>query len=560
MIYDITPLKILETDLKKACDIRTLILLMSEHFFRRFAKNSMTGKNTTHQPELISSLSEILEGVGYEMGVHMISLYQRTTTSGYSQISEKLRCFHPNHVPPVDIRSINNVPLPQNGFARFKDQLLKGFPVFGTIDQFSTSERQFFPDPSVTSVVLVPIFCEDRFWGFIQGLYFNEYHDWTEYEISSMQIAADVITTIIESGAHRDDSPRLPGTSPLQREDVSQPLNTLMEAAVDMVFVADSGGKILHMNRTGLAFFRMDGEHQTDVPSYEAFTSFIKGCTLPSSVSSLNQPKDPTLELELPAGEKSVYLEMTLSPVSSSQDNRRLFMGIARDITRQKNFQKKQQMIQKKLQLMQKIVRHDLINQVTAVMGYLYLLKKDTVNPEFLKLIEKEERIIDTIKKSLSFSKVYEHLGDESSVWIDITDVFSAAWASLAPETVQLHLYAVSLEVFVDPLFRNVIFNLLDNSLRHGGKNLSSIQVSLRYSSDETLIVYEDNGEGVLAENKEKIFNRGFYNDNGFGLLLSREILSLTGLSIHETGIPGKGARFEIRVPAGMWRLPEKKK
>jgi PAS domain S-box-containing protein len=560
VIYDITPLKVLETDLKKACDIRTLILLMSGHFFRRFVKNSMPGNSTKYQHELLSSLSEILEGVGYEMGVHMISLYQRTAnTEGLPQISEKLRCFHPNHVPPVDVPSISDFPLPQNGNLRFKDQLFKGLPVFGTIDQFSSAERQFFPDPSVTSVVMVPVFCEDLFWGFIQGIYFNEYHDWTDYEISSMQIAADVITTIMESGAYREDSPRLASTLLLGREEEIQPPDALMETAVDMVFVADSGGKILHMNRTGLTFFGMEGEPQTDVPSFEAFNSFIKDHILTFLATSLAQPADNPLELELLIREKSVFLEITLSPVSGSQDNHRLFMGIARDVTRQKNFQKKQHMIQKKLQLMQKIVRHDLTNQITAVMGYLYLLKKDATNPEFLKLIEKEERIVDTIKKSLSFSKVYEHLGDESAVWIDVTEVFSAAWASLAPETVQLHLHVTSLEVFVDPLFRNVIFNLLDNSLRHGGKNLSSLQVSLRHINGETVIVYEDNGAGILAENKEKIFNRGFYVNNGFGLLLSREILSLTGLTIRETGTPSKGACFEITVPAGMWRFPGEK-
>jgi signal transduction histidine kinase len=373
-----------------------------------------------------------------------------------------------------------------------------------------------------------------------------------------MQVAADVITTIMESGAFQDDSLRLPGLSFLTTpEGASQSPDTLMESAVDMVFVINSGGKILYMNRTGLLFFGMDGKSQADVPCYEAFTSFIKECILPPSVPSLDRHNDRPLELELPAGEKSVFLELTISPVSGSQENRRLFMGIARDTTRQKNLQKKQQMIQKKLQIMQKIVRHDLTNQITAVMGYLYLLKKDTTNPEFLKVIEKGERIVDSIKKSLSFSKTYEHLGDESAIWLDITEVFSAAWASLAPETVQLRLHTTSLEVFVDPLFGNVVFNLLDNSLRHGGKNLSSIQVSLCHTCNETVIVYEDNGSGILAENKEKIFNRGFYVNTGFGLLLSREILSLTGLSIRETGKPGKGACFEITVPAGMWRLSE---
>jgi len=38
------------------------------------------------------------------------------------------------------------------------------------------------------------------------------------------------------------------------------------------------------------------------------------------------------------------------------------------------------------------------------------------------------------------------------------------------------------------------------------------------------------------------------------GLFLIREILSITGIEIHETGIYGSGVRFEIRVPSGKWR------
>jgi hypothetical protein len=38
-------------------------------------------------------------------------------------------------------------------------------------------------------------------------------------------------------------------------------------------------------------------------------------------------------------------------------------------------------------------------------------------------------------------------------------------------------------------------------------------------------------------------------------MFLSREILSITGINIKETGIPGEGARFEIIVPKGTYRL-----
>ncbi len=41
------------------------------------------------------------------------------------------------------------------------------------------------------------------------------------------------------------------------------------------------------------------------------------------------------------------------------------------------------------------------------------------------------------------------------------------------------------------------------------------------------------------------------------GLALSREILDISGISITETGEPGKGARFEMTVPEGTWRKNE---
>jgi sensor histidine kinase regulating citrate/malate metabolism len=54
---------------------------------------------------------------------------------------------------------------------------------------------------------------------------------------------------------------------------------------------------------------------------------------------------------------------------------------------------------------------------------------------------------------------------------------------------------------------------------------------------------------------KEKIFERGYARKGGSGLFLTREILSITGITIRETGEPGAGARFEIMVPKGQFRL-----
>jgi len=67
-----------------------------------------------------------------------------------------------------------------------------------------------------------------------------------------------------------------------------------------------------------------------------------------------------------------------------------------------------------------------------------------------------------------------------------------------------------------------------------------------------------DDGIGIPLDKKEKIFGKGYGSHTGFGLFLSRDILAITGLAIHETGIDGKGARFEISGPVSACRnFPE---
>jgi len=53
----------------------------------------------------------------------------------------------------------------------------------------------------------------------------------------------------------------------------------------------------------------------------------------------------------------------------------------------------------------------------------------------------------------------------------------------------------------------------------------------------------------------EIVVVRGFGKNTGLGLFLSKEILSITDITITENGEPDKGARFEMVVPKGAYRF-----
>lgn len=60
---------------------------------------------------------------------------------------------------------------------------------------------------------------------------------------------------------------------------------------------------------------------------------------------------------------------------------------------------------------------------------------------------------------------------------------------------------------------------------------------------------------GIPNADKRRIFLPEFKEKKSMELFLAREILETTEISIRETGTPGTGVRFEMRVPKGTYRF-----
>jgi signal transduction histidine kinase len=119
---------------------------------------------------------------------------------------------------------------------------------------------------------------------------------------------------------------------------------------------------------------------------------------------------------------------------------------------------------------------------------------------------------------------------------------------------VNLKVFTENLEIFADPWLKKVIFNLIDNTLRYA-EHVKKITVSNCESENGLDLIFEDDGIGIPFDEKEKIFERGYGKNIGYGLFMVREILAITELTIRETGEPGNGARYEIHIPKRYYRI-----
>lgn len=232
-----------------------------------------------------------------------------------------------------------------------------------------------------------------------------------------------------------------------------------------------------------------------------------------------------------------------------------LLHSIVQDITDQKRAEDALRQANRKLNLLSGITRHDINNQIFTLKGFLALAKNSLANPgQVSEYIARGERAAATIERQIAFTKEYQDLGVRDPVWQNLEAGIGNAALSLPLRNVRVSTVAMDREVYADLLFEKVFYNLADNALRYGGPGLTTITVSAREHEGALVITVEDNGSGITAEDKKRLFERGFGRNTGLGLFLSREILAITGITIQETGEPGKGARFEITVPPGAWR------
>jgi PAS domain S-box-containing protein len=229
-------------------------------------------------------------------------------------------------------------------------------------------------------------------------------------------------------------------------------------------------------------------------------------------------------------------------------------LSVGNDITDRKQAGEALFAANRKLNLLSSVTRHDVLNQLNVLTGYLGLVRDHISDVDTAALLSRAMDSTWTIRKLIAFTKDYQEIGIQSPRWHDVGLTVAGAASPLDLGMIALEVDVGNLQVYADPLLEKAFYALLENALRHG-ERIDRIRLSWRSEGEDVVIIVEDNGVGVPPTEKQRIFSRGTGRNTGYGLFISREILSITGLSIHETGTFGEGARFEIRVPEGAFRF-----
>lgn len=207
-----------------------------------------------------------------------------------------------------------------------------------------------------------------------------------------------------------------------------------------------------------------------------------------------------------------------------------------------------------KLHVIDHVTQYDIYNKILAISGFLGILEMDVpASGECREHLEKIKSVLENINLQIKFEENYQKLGNRGEEWQSVSELVTSARRGTLPVSIRVEDLSGDPRIYADPLFAQVFPHIFENSVKHGG-NITLIRVSSREDEASSVIIVEDDGVGIAPEEKLHLFTKDLLQSKGKGLFLIQEILQISGMTISETGEPGKGARFEITVPRNQYQ------
>lgn len=208
----------------------------------------------------------------------------------------------------------------------------------------------------------------------------------------------------------------------------------------------------------------------------------------------------------------------------------------------------------KKLHLLNTLTFQDIKNAFFVLESYIQLTKETGSIEEAQPFYATEESTLQSIQGKLALAEKYQNLGIHKPMWQNVTYTLITAISHLNLSDISRTIDMPDAEIYADPLLEDVFVALME-TIYLQGTEVTRIHLRCCYNAESVTILVESDGPGIADEDKERIFTWEHMGKGGTSLYLAREILSITGISLRETGEMGNGTRFEIQVGKSEFRV-----
>ncbi|MCK5050545.1 MAG: PAS domain S-box protein [Candidatus Cloacimonetes bacterium] len=329
-------------------------------------------------------------------------------------------------------------------------------------------------------------------------------------------------------------------------EESEEKFRTITNSANDAIVMIDNSGNINFWNRAAEVIFGRDSSevigkslHIVLAPErYRAafqngfgkFKHTGKGNVIGKTIEMFAQHKD--------GSEFPVELSVTGIKIKGEWNG----LSIIRDITERKKAEEENRRQREQIKLINKILRHDLANNLTAINSAINNYKRDS-NDNNLKIAK------DYIEKSSDLiMKMREHeflITSTNLIIYEISENFRKILQNY--KTIKYSING-KCKVFADDSLNSVIDNLIRNAVVHSGTDRIDIHITSSGKTCEVKVI--DYGKGIPDDIKMRIFDEGFKygatGHSGLGLhIAQKSVKNWGGEILVDDNIP-KGSIFSI--------------
>lgn len=228
-------------------------------------------------------------------------------------------------------------------------------------------------------------------------------------------------------------------------------------------------------------------------------------------------------------------------------------IGICTDITDQKRREQE-------LEMLNRMIRHDIRNDISVVMGWATMLEDhvDESGQEYLdKMLASGEHIVETTEMARDYADM---VASDETLTLEPIPLGSVLETelSLREETYPDTEFVVedsipAVEVLANRMLSSVFRNLLNNAVQHNDNATPTVTVSFDVSEDSVVVRIADNGSGIPDAQKKSIFGKGDRgvesSGSGMGLFLVASLVGEYNGDVWVEDNDPTGSVFVVELP-----------
>ena len=312
------------------------------------------------------------------------------------------------------------------------------------------------------------------------------------------------------------------------------------EFFTDPLVIADREGKVLEWNHAAEEWFGL--------PPHGQGAAVSPGAAL----AGLLSPKSGPCNLQtgaLTVNGKERQIEYAILPIDAGEGSGTVLLHV-RDLTDRARYEEGLLAVGQKFRHLNAEIRHDILNQLTILIGFLQFSEDLATDDKFRDFIGKEIVAGEKIQRLIEFTREYQDIAEQGPCWLDCATFLGKVVNEAGVDKAVLTPLPDRWEIFAHPAIESAIERLLLYVLLERRPSVPA-KIIVGGTSEGLNICVEDYAPPVPPEEKNLIFERG-HGKAGIELWLVKELLSLSEISIIEDG--DTGGRFVMTVPGRLVR------